>query len=574
MRTGSGLRAASLPGWLVACVLPLTMAGQFLAAGESDYLPNEADRAAVPFDLDAKAERQAQAMAHFVTGVLDEESQGAERALESYREVLRLDPGFTRLAIEVSYDYLRRGATTAAIGVLKDAIKARPQEPSPALALSSIYLRHLRKPDLATRYAELALKADPNRFSPYEMLWEIQQAQGNAAGCAAVLERASRSKTTRTTFWLQLADFLANSSSGNAFSDPRTAAKIVACLDKAAQFAGNDAVALARIADFHVLNRQHAKAADFYGKAAELKPSLPNIHERLAASLIELGRKREAIPVLEKVIASDPLALAAYDQLYVLHEERGDFAKALNAIEQALLIDRNNFGRQRDLMLLLMRTGRVEGLAERAGEARKLFPQVPFFTYVQARAYAATGRNEEAMKAFERTIVEAATGDPSILGGPFYFDYACAAQQAGRSAEAAELFRKSLELDPNNADAYNALGYLWVERNENLDEAEQLIRKALNIEPGNGAFLDSLGWLYYQRGKYAEALVELLRASKALPQPDPVVLEHVADTYRALNRTAEAVLYWQKAAQLDPSNKALLGKIDAATGKVAQQPAP
>jgi Tfp pilus assembly protein PilF len=159
-----------------------------------------------------------------------------------------------------------------------------------------------------------------------------------------------------------------------------------------------------------------------------------------------------------------------------------------------------------------------------------------------------------------------------MLSSAFYIDYAGVAQQAGRFDKAAELLRKSIELDPNNAEAYNALGYLWAEQKQNLEEAEKLIRKALNFEPENGAYIDSLGWVLYQRGKYKEALDELLRASKAMPKPDPVVFEHVGDACNALNRTAEAVLYWQKASKLDPVNKGLLGKIDAATDKVAQKP--
>ncbi|HVE15581.1 MAG TPA: tetratricopeptide repeat protein, partial [Chthoniobacterales bacterium] len=131
---------------------------------------------------------------------------------------------------------------------------------------------------------------------------------------------------------------------------------------------------------------------------------------------------------------------------------------------------------------------------------------------------------------------------------------------------------KSIELDPKNPEAYNALGYMWIEQKQNLPESERLIRKALTFDPENGAYLDSLGWCFYQSGKYEEALAELLRAAKAMPESDSVVFEHIGDTYRALNRTAEAVLYWQKAVQLDPGNKTLLGKIDSATDKVAQKP--
>ena len=65
------------------------------------------------------------------------------------------------------------------------------------------------------------------------------------------------------------------------------------------------------MADFYLLNRQYAKAAPLYQEAVELKPDLPNINEKLAEVLLNLGRKDEAVPVLERVVAGNPLALQA-----------------------------------------------------------------------------------------------------------------------------------------------------------------------------------------------------------------------------------------------------------------------
>jgi tetratricopeptide (TPR) repeat protein len=556
----------------VLIVLPV--AGlRSVQASATDYLLDEAERAPKPIHLDAKSEREAAAMAHFVTGIIEEESSGPERALASYRKVLDLDPGYTKLAIEVAYDYVRRGETTEAIGVLKDSIKARPDDPAPALALSSIYLRNLNKPDLAARYAEAALKADPARFAAYESLWSIAQTQRDTATSARVLDRALRAKSTDPGFWMQLAEFLMNSTEGNPFDDAKLAPKVKTCLEKAVRFGGKDAEILSRVADFHALNHRYADAADFYQRASALKPTLPNLDERLAGTLLELGRKDAAIPALERVVAGNPLNLAAYDQLYRLYEERGDLEKALTSIQQALIIEKANPVRQRDFLILLLRTGKFETATTAAADARKLFPKDPFFTYAQARALAAASHPSEALALFERTVSEAESLNPALLSGLFYYDYGCAAQEAGQSARAAELFQKSIDLDPNLADAYNALGYMWAEQKQRLDDAERLIRKALALDPENGAYLDSLGWLHYQRGEYEEALAQLLHAVKAMPGPDAVVFEHVGDAYRALNRTAEALLYWQKAAQLDSGNKSLLAKIDSATDKMAQKPA-
>lgn len=572
MRIAAGISTASSLRWLAVLFLCPVPYMWFAAASETDYLLDSAERAPEKLHISAKHERQAEAMAHYVTGIIDEESAGPEKALADYRQVLDLDPGYTKLAIEVAYDYLRRNDTGEAIGVLKDAIKARPQDPDARLALASVYLRHLRKPDLAERFADSALNVAPGDFAGYEMLWEIAQAEGDASECNKVIERALHSKSPSVAFWLQLGQFLVNSTDDDASAARGQSARLTACLEKAASYAGTDAAALAHTADLYMANRQAEEAVDLYRKAADLKPALANLNERLAAALIEAGRKDDAIPILEKVIAGNPLNVAAYDQLYHLYQERGNREKALANVEQALIIDKENLVRQRDYMFLLMSGGHFEKAAMRAEDARRLFPHAPFFTYVEARALAALDRNQQALQMFDRAAAEAADTEGSILNGAFYYDYACAAEQAGDSEKAAQLFQKAIDLSPDSPDAYNALGYLWTEQKHHLDEAERLIRKALSLDPNNGAFLDSLGWLFYQRGQYDMALAELALAVKAMPGPDAVVYEHLGDTYRALNRTAEALLYWQKAIQLDPKNKTLSTKVDTASDKIAEKP--
>ena len=57
---------------------------------------------------------------------------------------------------------------------------------------------------------------------------------------------------------------------------------------------------------------------------------------------------------------------------------------------------------------------------------------------------------------------------------------------------------KVLEIDPNNAEALNFIGYSYADRGINLDEAEKMIVRALEIKPDNGYMMDSLGWVYFK----------------------------------------------------------------------------
>ena len=168
---------------------------------------------------------------------------------------------------------------------------------------------------------------------------------------------------------------------------------------------------------------------------------------------------------------------------------------------------------------------------------------------------------------------DAKSTQEELLDGSFYFNYGATAEQAGLVEKAATLLKQSIELDPSKAaQAYNYLGYMWVDRNMNLDEAGSMIKKALEIDPENGAYLDSLGWFYFKKSDFVRALTELLHAADLIDPPDPVVYEHIGDTYRSLGNGPQALSYWQKALTLDPQNQTLTSKIDQVKSKMTSNP--
>ncbi len=52
--------------------------------------------------------------------------------------------------------------------------------------------------------------------------------------------------------------------------------------------------------------------------------------------------------------------------------------------------------------------------------------------------------------------------------------------------------RKAIDLNPENAQALNYLGYTYAEQGTHLDEAEKLIKRALDIEPEDGFYLSTV----------------------------------------------------------------------------------
>ena len=60
--------------------------------------------------------------------------------------------------------------------------------------------------------------------------------------------------------------------------------------------------------------------------------------------------------------------------------------------------------------------------------------------------------------------------------------------------EAEKNYREAIRKDPQNADAYNNLAWLYYTKKENLEGAERLVLKALELNPSKGnIYRDTLG---------------------------------------------------------------------------------
>ena len=135
------------------------------------------------------------------------------------------------------------------------------------------------------------------------------------------------------------------------------------------------------------------------------------------------------------------------------------------------------------------------------------------------------------------------------------YDLGMLLHQQGKTAEFEALMRRVIEIDPDNANAYNSLGYTYVEQNRNLDEARGLLERALEIDPDNAYILDSVGWYLFRIQDYQGALEYLRRSYDQLPAAD--VAAHLGETLWALGRQEEARRIWAEGRKADPDSAAL-----------------
>ncbi|MBM3568882.1 MAG: tetratricopeptide repeat protein [Alphaproteobacteria bacterium] len=126
-----------------------------------------------------------------------------------------------------------------------------------------------------------------------------------------------------------------------------------------------------------------------------------------------------------------------------------------------------------------------------------------------------------------------------------------ALERAKRWPEAEADFLKALELQPEEPDVLNYLGYSWVEMGENLERAQAMIEKAVALRPMSGHIVDSLGWVMFRLGRYEAAVTHLDRATTLVPG-DAVINDHLGDALWMVGRRAEAEFQWRRALTLSP----------------------
>ena len=139
------------------------------------------------------------------------------------------------------------------------------------------------------------------------------------------------------------------------------------------------------------------------------------------------------------------------------------------------------------------------------------------------------------------------------------YETAMMADKVGKPDVFEKLMRKVIKIKPDHAQAYNALGYGLLERNERIPEAMQLVEKALQLAPDDAAIMDSVGWGYYRIGKLDESVKMLRRAYAGNANPE--IAAHLGEVLWMRGDKAEAKKIWQDSLKQHSGNQELQAVI-------------
>lgn len=135
------------------------------------------------------------------------------------------------------------------------------------------------------------------------------------------------------------------------------------------------------------------------------------------------------------------------------------------------------------------------------------------------------------------------------------YEGALLADRLGKPDVLEQLMRSLIRLQPDNANAYNMLGYSFLDRNVRVEEGMELVEKAYRLSPNDAAIMDSVGWGHYRLGNLGKSLEFLRRAFAA--NPDPEIAAHLGEVLWVHGDKAEAKKVWSDSLKQYPESETL-----------------
>ena len=143
--------------------------------------------------------------------------------------------------------------------------------------------------------------------------------------------------------------------------------------------------------------------------------------------------------------------------------------------------------------------------------------------------YAITGRFRLAEFEFRKLL------DSGYESAKVYSALAYALFLQKKADDSIDCLEKALELEKDNSNAMNSLGFILAEQNTKLASALKLCERAVEKNPRNPAYIDSLGWVHYRMGNYKDSRVLLRKALDYAPR-NKEILAHLKTVVEAMKK--------------------------------------
>lgn len=300
--------------------------------------------------------------------------------------------------------------------------------------------------------------------------------------------------------------------------------------------------------------KRYTEARAAFQYLAQLFADDNSIHLSLGLLHMELEEFDEANSILSTLTLRDKVTDEAYFYLGRIAELQQDKQRALRNYRQVQQ-GRQFLPAQLKAAKLLIELDSLLAARDYLTQRRSEFPKFNI-ELVQLEI--------ELLIKFDEHQAAYQLADQALLESPdntnLLYSRGLLAEKMGNLVQLEADLRKIISMQPDDAEAINALGYTLANKTDRIEEAMVLIQQALALSPKNPAIIDSLGWAYYRLGDLDQALELLQRAFNDFP--DHEVAAHLGEVLWQLERNDEAQSIWQQGLERKPDSPIIKDTLD------------
>lgn len=313
------------------------------------------------------------------------------------------------------------------------------------------------------------------------------------------------------------------------------------------------------LAESYLLQGKNEEAIDAFNSAENILGTSPELSMQKYQLFMQTGQKDKAILEVQKLIEQYPDEVQYYGILAEIYETQGEREKALEMYEKVLSIDPNNGIVHLSLYEYYKYEGNVDRSKQELRQALasdevyiddKMKVMLSFFVQSESDKEL----REECYDYLE-ILVKADSSEAKVqtVYGDFLY-------RDGRKEEAANRYRKAVNLSPDHANIWNQLVLI---ESEMQDYDNMLIdsEKALEVFPTQPSFYFFAGLANQQKKQFEQALQHFSTGKEFVVGNNPLLAEfyqQLGETYHTMKDFENADKNFDKSLELVPENPYLL----------------
>jgi tetratricopeptide (TPR) repeat protein len=460
------------------------------------------------------------------------ETGNRQAAIAELEDLHKKEPKNREVRTRLVDQYLMTNRVDQAEQVLKAALKARPMDADALEQRGQIFIS-AGKLDEAERDLLLVLRSRPYSPQGHYYLAQVHRSRGRVSSYRKELITALQYDPRLLNARLELSQSLRNE---------RGMKEALATLDRMPEDQKSTLPAIVE-RNWVLLALGEAQLAQRgiqQGLKSAVTAPLLMQDGLLKLRLLQMEPARAALEKALALAPRDPEILDAIATSFTMEKQPG---RGIDRIRRHVA-EQNLASMNHLLGVWLERTGDPAGARSAYAAAIKADPTFAPSHVLAARLDLINRRWDSARQLLAPVLAANPMNVEALVGQGML------EEETGNNDAAIKIYRKILDIAPNNVAAMNNLSVRLCEDPTTVDEAMELATKVQELAPDNPEVNDTIGWAYYQKGLYKTALNYL--AAAAAQDKSARVHYHLAMAYFKVGDKTQGSATLMAAQKLDP----------------------